>query len=117
MGRIGVIQAGQAGVRDHDRLAAQLIAMSFQERFQADASNLFFAFQHKRQIAWELGIGFQIGFDRLQMREILPFIVAGAPPEKRTSLNARLKGRRFPQIERLCRLHIVMPVNDELWFA
>src|SRR5437868_14945865 len=48
------------------------------------------------------------------MREVLSLIVASTTPKERTSLNARLKGRRMAQRKRLRRLHVIMAVNQEM---
>src|SRR4051794_18507959 len=51
------------------------------------------------------------------MREVLAFVVAGAPAEQRTSFDARLERRRLPQFKRLGRLHIVVAVNEKVFAA
>ena len=47
----------------------------------------------------------------------LSFVIGGAAAEKISAANCRLERRRRPQIERLGRLHIVMPVKEHSGFS
>src|SRR6266581_4895314 len=48
------------------------------------------------------------------MGEMLAFVVAGATCEERAAVDARLKRRRFPQLERFGGLDVVMAVNHKM---
>src|SRR6266851_4978434 len=89
--------------------------MPFEKSCQAAAADLFFPLDHEGDIARQLRAGLQISFDGFEVREVLPFVIARATTEQRAALNPRLKGRRFPQLKRLGRLHIVMAIYDEMW--
>src|SRR5437867_8518488 len=88
--------------------------MCFEEGCQAAASDLFFPFDYKSDIARQFCTRFQISFYRFEVREVLPFIIASATREQRSILDPRLKRRRFPKLKRLRRLHIVMAIDHEM---
>src|SRR6185503_7994667 len=76
--------------------------------------NFLFAFNYKGHVAGQGSIGFQISFARFEMREVLAFVVTGAPPKDLTMLDARFERFRFPKLEGLRRLHVVMTVENEM---
>src|SRR6185503_10441548 len=53
-------------------------------------------------------------FDGFEVGEVLSFVVASAAREKRTAPDAWLERRRFPKLERLWRLHVVVAIDHEV---
>ncbi len=88
--------------------------MVLQKSRQAAAAHFFFAFDDKSNVARQLRAGVQVGLDRLEMCQVLAFIVACAAGEKCATLDARLERRRFPKFERFRRLHVVVAIDDEV---
>jgi hypothetical protein len=78
------------------------------------AADLFLAFDDKCQVAGQGSAGFQVGLDGLQMCEMLPLVVGGTARKKRVRRDARLERWGFPQLQRLGRLHVVMPIDHEM---
>ena len=86
--------------------------LRFEKTGKAFAADFFLAFDHERQIAGQGSAGFQIGFDRFEVREILAFVVRAAARENVAAGDARLEWRRLPEFQRLRRLHVVMAINQ-----
>ena len=76
------------------------------------AADFLLAFDDKGQVARKFGVGFQVGFNGVQVGQVLAFVVAGPAREKRAPFQPRLKGRAFPKLERLRRLHVVMAIDQ-----
>ena len=108
------VLGGHAGVGHHHGIAAKFPAAGPQERRQVAAANLLLALEHERQIAGQGGAGPEIGFDRLEMGEMLALVVGGAAGDQRAPADGRFEGRRLPEFERLRRLHVVVAVNQEM---
>ena len=92
----------------------QLRAVLPQKGGEAAAAHFLFAFDDEGNIAGQLGAGLEIGFHGFEVGQVLAFVVAGAAPEERAVGDARLEGRRLPQLQRLGRLHVVMPIDHEM---
>src|SRR3954470_20073521 len=75
-------KAWNAGVGNNDGIAEEFLAMGLQKRFQIGASDFFFTFNQKSDVAREFRAGFQIGFNGLKMSKVLPLIVTRATPEQ-----------------------------------
>src|SRR5262245_10912225 len=71
-------EAWDSRVGYHDRFACQCGPVPPEERGQALAADFLFAFDDKGDVARKVGVGFEIGFDRVQMGEVLPLVVARA---------------------------------------
>ena len=56
-------------------------------------------------------------FDCLEVHENLAFIVGRTPRVNLTISHRRLKGRRFPKLEWIDRLYVVMPIVKDGWRA
>src|SRR6185436_7408217 len=54
----------------------------------------------------------QMRLERLDVQVELTLVVDGPAREELTVANGRLERRRLPQIERLCRLHVVVTVDQ-----
>src|SRR5712691_9287362 len=103
-----MLQVGNARVGNDDGGTAQLRAISSQKGREIVAAYLLLAFDNEGQVTGQVGVGFQVGFHRLEMGKVLAFVVAGPTCEERAAVEARLKRRRFPQVERFGRLNVVM---------
>jgi hypothetical protein len=104
-------------VGNDDAIAAQILCVFPQESAETFAAHLLLSFDDERKIARQVGAGLQIGFDRVQVGEVLALVIAGAPGEKRTPFDVRLEGGGLPQLERLGRLDVVVAVNHIVRFA
>src|SRR5439155_20107802 len=109
-----MLQIGNARVGNDDGGTAQLPAIFSQKGREIFAADLLLAFEHAGQVAGQSRVRFQIGFHRLEMGNVLAFVVAGPTGEERTAVDARLNRRRFPQVERVDWLNVVMAVNDKM---
>ena len=103
-----------ARVGNDDRIAGQLRPVLPQKGRQAAAADLLFAFNDEGNIARQLGPGLEVSLHRFEVRQVLALVVARAAPVERAVDDARLEGRRLPQLQRFGRLHVVMPVNHEV---
>ena len=112
----GVLQAGDFGVRDHQRLAGQFPGVLGQEVIERLGADLFLAFDQEIHIAGQIVSGLQPGLDRVDVSQMLALVVADAAGINIAAHPARLKGRRRPEVERIRRLHIVVAVNEECRF-
>src|SRR5262245_15151379 len=112
-----MFQAGNAGVRDHDALAAQHITVLLQKDGKTLAPYFFFAFNDETQIARQVGVGLQISFDSFEVSEVLAFIITRAASVESLPFDARLERRRFPQLKWLGGLNVVVPINHEVLSA
>ena len=115
VGQRRMLQVRYARIGNDDGVAAQLRAVFFQENREILAADLLFSFDDEGEVARQVGLGFQVGFHRLEMGKVLAFVVAGAAGEERMVFDAGLEGRRFPQVQRLGRLNVVVAVNQEMW--
>ena len=114
VGQRRMLRRRHARVGNDDGVAGQLRAVLAQEGRQALLPTSSSPSMTKVRSQGKLGAGFEIGFDRLEVGEVLAFVVARAAREERAVAHARLEGRRLPQLERLGRLHVVMAVNHEV---
>ena len=114
VGQRRMLRRRHARVRNDDRIAGQLRPVLPQKGCEAAAAHLLFAFDDEGDIARQLGPGLEISLHRFEVRQVLAFVVARAAPVERAVGDARLERRRLPQVQRLRRLHIVMPVNHEV---
>src|SRR5687768_7611492 len=112
IGERRVLWARDAVVGDHDCVALEFGAIGFEERAEVFAADLLFAFDHEGQVARQFRARFEVGFDRVYVREVLTFIVARSAAKEGAVVDARLEGRGGPQIERLSGLDVVMAVNE-----
>jgi hypothetical protein len=88
-----MFQAGNAGIRDHDGLAAQQITVLLQKDGKTLAPYFFFAFNYETQIARQVRTGLQVSFDRFEMSEVLAFVIARAASVEGLPFDARLERR------------------------
>ena len=83
--RIGerrMIGVGHAGVGNDDGVAVQFAAVRLEKFREVRAADFLLAFDDERQIAGQGSAGFQIGFDGLEMREVLAFVVGACRGRK-----------------------------------
>src|SRR5687768_5359297 len=75
-------------------------------------ANFLFAFDQERDVTRKFNVVFEVSLDRDEMSQMLALVVRSAATEELAIAQRRLKRRRLPKIERLRRLHVVMPIND-----
>src|ERR1022692_4169786 len=112
-----MFRAGHAGVGNDDGFAFEFAAVGFEKGGHAFTADFFLTFNQESQIAGQRRAGFEIGLDGLEMRKKLALIVRAAAREEVASLDARLKRRRFPKVERLRWLHVVMAIDNVVRLA
>ena len=61
----------------------------------------------------EVDTGPAAGLDRFQETEDLALVVGGATGEQAAAAHGRLERRRLPLVERVRRLHVVVPVDEQ----
>src|SRR2546428_5895070 len=109
-----MLEAGHAGIGNHDGIALEFVTMLLEERLEVRAADFLLAFNQESQIARQLCAGLEIGFDGLEMSEVLAFVVAGAASKQRPAFDPRLERRTFPQLERFRRLDVVVAVDQKM---
>src|SRR2546422_7266692 len=96
-------------VGDEDGIRAGALGLASQQIEQHPAPVLFLTFDEKPEVH-----GRAAGrLDRLQQAEDLPLVVRGAAREQPAVAHARLERRRSPFVERIGRLHVVVPVEEQ----
>ena len=110
--------APHVGVADKRQIGGQLLRIGGHERRQVGAARFLLAFEQHGDARRQLAGHRLPGADRLDEGHQLALVVGGAA--RRDHLDAvalddlRLEGRRFPEIERIDRLHVVMAVEQEM---
>ena len=102
-----------AGVGNDCHIAFERLAISLQKPGQVAAANLFFALNDEVQVDGQIAAFFERLLDAENMREDLALVVRRTPRVDITVFQNRSEGRRIPQLERVGRLHIVMPVKHD----
>jgi hypothetical protein len=93
------------------------ITTPLEEVRQVPAADLLLALDDEGEITRQFRPGAQIGFDRLEVGEVLALVVARAPAEKRAALDRGLERFGLPQLERLRRLHVVVAIDEIMRLA
>src|SRR5260370_23306215 len=97
--------AQHGGIGNDERIRFELFFVFLDEIPEADAADLFFAFDKNLYIDGELAIHLLERSQRFQMDVDLAFIVGGATTEKIAVANSGFECRGGPKIKRLRRLH------------
>ncbi len=110
----GMFFGRHSGIRHHHGIAFQLALFLAEKFHQTFAAHFFLPFDHKSEVARQLGAGFQKCLHRFEVREMLAFIIRGPARVHRAIANRGLKRRRVPFVQRLRRLHVVMAVHQKM---
>ena len=102
-----------ARIRYHHYIRAQRLQVLREEIAQVSAPDLFFAFDDEVQVNGEVAIFFQRLLDAQDVRQNLSFVIGGPARKNVAVLQDRLKRRRIPKLERVGRLHIIVPVDHD----
>ena len=113
----GLVGRGHAGVRDDEGFALQFRAVLAQEFGQVRAADLLLALDDEGEVAGQGGAGLEIGFDGLEVGEVLAFVISAAAGEEVAAFHAGFEGRGLPEFERLGRLDIVVAVHNVVGLA
>src|ERR1039458_7222544 len=92
-----------ACVGNDDRIAGQLHSVLAEKGREAAAAYLFLAFDDEGNITRQLGSGLEVSLHRLQVRQVLAFVVARAASVDYVADDARIEGRRLPKVQWLGR--------------
>ena len=114
VGKRRVFEVRHAGVRNNHAVALEVALLLFEKIDQRLAADLLLALDDKRQVARQLGAGFEVCLDRLDVSEVLPLVVARAAGVQVASANLRIERRCGPQLQRIRRLHIVVAVDEKM---
>ena len=109
--------ARQAGsehgrVADDARVARELGGVRLDERREMLAADFLFAFREHDDVHGQRAARLEMRLERLHVEEELSLVVHGATRVEPSVADGRLEGRRRPQLERLCGLHVVVAVNQ-----
>ena len=77
------------------------------------AAGLLFAFEQELHVDRQLAGGLQQALHGLDLDVDLALVVAGAARENVVAADLRLEGRRFPLVQRIGRLHVVVAVEQD----
>ena len=100
-------------VRNDDDIGSQLALLVVQKRLKMLAADLLLALENQFDIDREPTAVLHAGFDRLEVHEDLTLVVRGATRINLAFPNGRLERRRFPFVQRVDRLHVVVPIKED----
>ena len=100
-------------VGDHDHVGLQLVLVRADEVVEVRTADFLFALDHELHVHGQAAVLLHVRFDRLEVHEHLPLVVGRAARVDLAVANRRLEGRRLPQIQRIDRLHVVVPVEQD----
>ena len=93
--------------------AREHVALRVNERIQVGAADLFLAFEHDLDVHGELRRLRQMRLDRLEVHEDLALVVGSAARVQLSTAHRCLERGRFPQFDRVHRLHVVVPIEED----
>ena len=82
------------------------------ERLEVRAADLLLALEDDADVDRQRPGLPEVRLERLDVHEQLPLVVGGAAREQLVVAHRRLERRRRPQLERVDRLHVVVPVEE-----
>ena len=100
-------------IRDDDEVGAKLLLVRADEIVEVDAAHLFFAFEEELDVHRQAAVLFQMRLDGLEVHEHLALVVGRAARVELAVADGGLERRRLPQVERIHRLHVVVPVEED----
>ena len=100
-------------IRDDDDIRLELVLVLFDEGVEVRRADLFLAFENDLDVHGKPAVLLQVRFDGLEVHEHLALVVGGAARVDLAVAHRRLERRRLPEIERIDRLYIVMPVEED----
>ena len=111
VGESGHARREHPGVRDGDDIAAQLLAMRGEKLLQMRAADFLLALDEHDEIHGQPAGFAQRLADAHDVGKDLSFVVRRAAGKDDAVFDPRLEGRRLPQLQRIDRLHVVVPVD------
>ena len=99
------------GVRDGDDIAAQLLAVRGEKLLEMRAADFLLALDEDDEIHGQPAGFAQRLADAHDVGKDLSFVVRRAAGKDDAVFDPRLEGRRVPQLQRIDRLHVVVPVD------
>ena len=100
-------------IGDDDDVGAELGFVGADEVVEVDAPDFFLPFENELDVDRQPAVLFQVRFDRLEVHEDLTLVVGRPARVDLAVADGRLEGRRFPQLQRIDGLHVVMPVEED----
>ncbi len=109
----GQLRREHFGIADHRGIGFQARGPGLDVLFDVLAAGFLFAFEQKLYVHGQFASGLQQAFDGLDLDVHLAFIVDRAAGEDVVAANGGLERRRFPFVQRIGRLHIVVSVKED----
>ena len=101
------------GIADHRGVGSQTGRTGLHVLFDMLAAGFLFAFDEELHVHGQFAVAAQQALHGLDLQIDLAFVVGCAAREDVAAPHLRLEGRRFPLIERIGRLHIVVAVEQD----
>src|SRR5215208_6509775 len=105
--------AHHAFIRIEGHICLEPVGMFFQKRLEMFGTNFLLALEQELYIDWKVAPTLHERFDRGKGCEYLSFHVGGAAPEQQVTAHLWLKGSRFPQIQWIGRLDVIMSIDQD----
>ena len=105
----------EAGVADDHRVAAAALRVRRHPALKVHRARLLFALKEVLHVDRQRTTRAEERLKRGEVNDDLSLIVGGATTEHATVPNDRLERTRLPEVERVARLHVVVPVDDDRW--
>ena len=99
-------------IGNDDDVGFQVVLVGADEVVEMLAADFLFALDHELHVHGQAAVLFHVRFDRLEVHEHLALVVGRAARVDLAVADRRLEGRRLPQVERIDRLHVVVPVKQ-----
>ena len=93
--------------------AREILLVPTHEVVEVHAPDFFLAFEDDLHVHRQAAVLLQVRLDRLEVHEHLSLVVRGAARVDFAVADGRLERRRFPQIEGVDRLHVVVAVKKD----
>ena len=100
-----------AGIGDDRDIALQRVAIIRQKFRQITAADFLFAFDNEVEIHGQVAVLLHRFLNAEDVRQNLTLVIRRAAGKHVAVFQDRLERRRFPELERIGRLNIVMPVD------
>ncbi len=86
--------------------------MAAHELIEVDAADFLFSLENDLDVHRQAPVLFQVRLDGLQVHEHLTFVVGRPAREYFAVANRRFEWRRFPELERIDGLHVVVAIKQ-----
>ena len=113
----GIVGQSDAGISIHAKVGCQQFAVLFDESGQIGRTHFLFALNHHLDVHRQPAPGTRPSLQRGEHGRNLAFVIGCAPGVQIIPARRRLERGRFPLVNRVSGLHIVMPINENGWLT